>query len=70
MPARRRHTVLKIGDRARSKTSRRVGTITGMPRVNGHRAYNLAYDELPQDRYIGTSARLGTQLPRELIERA
>jgi hypothetical protein len=70
MPARQRPRRLKIGDRVRSKINQRVGTISGMPRVQGHRQYDVAYDELPQDQYIGTSARLGARLPQSLIERA
>ena len=39
-----------------------------MPTVNGRRHYDLVYDERPQDAYLATTARLGAQLPRELVE--
>jgi hypothetical protein len=39
-----------------------------MPTVDGRRHYDLVYDERPQDAYLGTTARLGAELPRELVE--
>ena len=61
--------VLKIGDRARSKLNRRVGTIDALDSINGQRFYGLHYDEAPQDKYLTQADRDGTQLPPELIER-
>jgi hypothetical protein len=73
MPARRRQQrqpPLKIGDRARSKLNRRVGTVDAVDRDRGRRVYGLHYDEAPQDQYLGMRGRDGAQLPTELIERA
>jgi hypothetical protein len=69
MPSRRRQTPLKIGDRARNKLNRRVGTVDAVEDVGDHRQYGLHYDEAPQDRYLGMAGHDGAQLPRELIER-
>jgi hypothetical protein len=70
MAAHRRSNRLRVGDRARSKVTRRVGTIRGMPTVDGRRQYDLAYDERPQDAHLATPAKYGARLPRELLERA
>jgi hypothetical protein len=70
MPARTRQKPLRIGDRARSKLNRRVGTVDAVERVRGRRHYGLHYDEAPQDRYLAMANRDGAQLPPELIERA
>jgi hypothetical protein len=64
----RRSRALKVGDRARSKTTRRVGRISEITRVRGGRRYILSYDEAPQDRFLATPARHGGEFPRELIE--
>ena len=69
MPARKRQHPLKIGDRARNKLNRRVGTVDAVERVRGERRYGLHYDEAPQDRYLGMAGHDGAQLPPELIER-
>ncbi len=69
MPARRRQPPLALGDRARSKLNRRVGTVDAVDSVGDRRQYGLHYDEAPQDRYLGMVARDGAQLPPELIER-
>jgi hypothetical protein len=69
MPARTRQETLRIGDRARSKLNRRVGTVDAVERTRGQRRYGLHYDEAPQDRYLGMVGRDGAQLPPELIER-
>lgn len=65
----RRRSTLRIGDRARSKLNRRVGTIDAVDRINGRRVYGLHYDEQPQDRYLGMVGHDGAQLPPELVER-
>ena len=70
MPARRRQQPLRIGDRARSKLNRRVGTVDAVEQSRGRRLYGLHYDEAPQDRYLTTAGHDGAQLPPELIERA
>ena len=70
MPARTRQKPLRIGDRARSKLNRRVGTVDAVERVQGRQLYGLHYDEAPQDRYLAMAGRDGAQLPPELIERA
>ena len=69
MPARNRQTPLKLGDRARSKLNRRVGTIDAVDKVGDRRQYGLHYDEVPQDEYLMTAGHDGAQLPPELIER-
>jgi hypothetical protein len=68
MAAHRRSNRLRLGDRARSKITRRVGTIWGMPTVHGRRQYDLSYDEQPQDAYLATPAQYGARLARELLE--
>jgi hypothetical protein len=68
MSSRKRSSALKIGDRARSKTTRRVGRIDEITRVRGRQRYVLSYDEAPQDGYLATPARHGGEFPRELIE--
>ena len=70
MPDRRRERPLKLGDRARNKLNRRVGTVDAVDKVGGHRQYGLHYDEAPQDRYLAMAGHDGAQLPPELIERA
>ena len=70
MPGRRGPKQLTVGDRARSKLNRRVGTIDAVDRINGRRVYGLRYDEEPQDHFIATPEHDGAQLQPELIERA
>lgn len=70
MPTRTRTSELKVGDRARSKLNRRVGTVDAVDTFNGQRRYGLHYDEEPQDRYLSQANHDGAQLPPELIERA
>ena len=71
MPARtrKRRQELKVGDRARSKLNRRVGTIHAVDGNRAHRLYGLHYDEAPQDRYLTHADHDGAQFPPELIER-
>jgi hypothetical protein len=69
MEGRKRWPALHIGDRARSKLNRRVGTINAVDKIDGQQRYGLQYDEAPQDRYLTQANRDGAQLPRELIER-
>ena len=69
MPARKRQAPLKLGDRARSKLNRRVGTVDAVDGAGDQRQYGLHYDEAPQDKYLASSHRDGAQLPPELIER-
>jgi hypothetical protein len=69
MPSRTREQQLQVGDRARSKLNRRVGTVDAVDRLRGGRLYGLRYDEAPQDRYLTQAGRDGAQLPAELIER-
>ena len=70
MSTRRRCPALKVGDRARAKTTLRVGRIDEVTRVKGRRYYGLIYDEAPQDRFLATTARYGGRFPRDLIEPA
>jgi hypothetical protein len=69
MGSRKRQATLKLGDRARSKLNRRVGTVDAVDKVDGHRVYGLHYDERPQDQHITTAGHDGARLPPELIER-
>jgi hypothetical protein len=69
MRSRKRQTPLTLGDRARSKLNRRVGTVDAIDTIDDRRQYGLHYDEAPQDRYLAMSDRDGAQLPPELIER-
>jgi len=68
MRSRKHQQSLKLGDRARSKLNRRVGTIDAVELVDGQQRYGLHYDERPQDQYITTPGHDGAQLPPELIE--
>ena len=70
MPARERQQPLKLGDRARSKLNRRVGTIDAVEELGDRPQYGLHYDEAPQDGHLTTAGHDGAQLPPELIERA
>ena len=69
MPTRKRSATLKLGERARSKVNRRVGTVDAVDGDRKHRLYGLHYDEQPQDRYITFAGHDGAVLPRELIEK-
>jgi hypothetical protein len=69
MPSETRQQVFRVGDRARSKLNRRVGTVDAVEKIKGRRRYGLHYDEAPQDRYLTQAGRDGAQLPPELIER-
>ena len=69
MPSKSRGKLLKVGDRARSKLNRRVGTIDAVDRIDGRRVYGLLYDEEPQDHFIAAPGHDGAQLRPELIER-
>ena len=70
MASRKRQQGLQVGDRARSKLNRRVGTVDAVDSIRGRRLYGLHYDEAPQDRYLTQAGHDGAQLPPELIERA
>ncbi len=69
MPRKKRDAPLRLGDRARSKLNRRVGTIDAVEREGRRLKYGLHYDEEPQDHWIATPERDGASLPPELIER-
>lgn len=70
MPSRTRHASLRLGDRARNKLNRRVGTIDAVEEARGRsRRYGLHYDEEPQDHFIATPEHDGASLPPELLER-
>jgi hypothetical protein len=64
----KREKPLQIGDRARSKLNRRVGTVDALDSIRGQRLYGLHYDEAPQDHYLTHPGHDGAQLPPELIE--
>ena len=70
MRSRKRQASLKLGDRARSKLNRRVGTIDAVEKVGDRLRYGLHYDEEPQDHFIATPGHAGASLPPELVERA
>ena len=69
MPRRIREKPLKVGDRARSKLNRRVGTVDAVDTSGDQRLYGLHYDEAPQDVFLTMAGHDGAQLPPELIER-
>jgi hypothetical protein len=69
MPKAKAQVPLKLGDRARSKLNRRVGTVDAVDDAGGKQQYGLHYDELPQDGHLPQADRDGAQLPAELIER-
>ena len=69
MPRKKRETPLKLGDRARNKLNRRVGTVDAVEGADGRATYGLHYDEEPQDHWLATPERDGASLPPELIER-
>ena len=71
MPRPKRNAPLRLGDRARSKLNRRIGTIDAVEEVGGHPVrYGLRYDEEPQDHWIATPEYDGASLPPGLVERA
>jgi len=60
---------LKVGDRARAKTTHRTGTVVDVTTDSGgHEQFNLSYDEAPQDHFLATAAKEGTQVPADLLE--
>ena len=69
MPRQKRETPLKLGDRARNRGNRRVGTIDAVEGAAGHKHYGLHYDEEPQDHFISTPEHDGASLPEGMIER-
>jgi hypothetical protein len=69
MPARKRNAPLTLGERARSKLNRRIGTVDAVDDIDGRRQYGLHYDEAPRDEDLTTAGHDGAQLPAELIER-
>jgi hypothetical protein len=69
MSSRKRQAPLKLGDRARSKLNRRVGTVDAVDDTGGCPQYGMHYDEAPQDSHLTTAGHDGAQLPAELIER-
>jgi hypothetical protein len=71
MARKKRELPLKLGDRARNRLNRRVGTIDAVEEVGGgRRRYGLHYEEEPQDHWIAAPQRDGASLPADLIERA
>jgi hypothetical protein len=69
MEARKRRAPLELGDRARNKLNRRVGTIDAVETIDDRRQYGLHYDEAPQDGHLTMAGHDGAQLPPALIER-
>jgi len=69
MARKKREGPLKLGDRARNKLNRLVGTIDAVEDANGQRQYGLHYDEEPQDHFIATPEHDGASLPAACIER-
>ena len=68
MPRKKRETPLIVGDRARNKLNRRVGTVDVVEGTDGHTTYGLHYDEEPQDHWIAAPQRDGASLASALIE--
>jgi hypothetical protein len=69
MPRKKREAPLELGNRARNKTNRRVGTIDAVEGVDGNATYGLHYDEEPRDHWVAAPLRDGASLPPALIER-
>jgi hypothetical protein len=69
MSTRKRQGPLTLGDRARSKLNRRVGTVDAVETIDERQQYGLHYDEAPQDGHLTMAGHDGAQLPPELIER-
>jgi hypothetical protein len=69
MAARKSQAPLKLGDRARCKLNRRVGTVDAVETVDDRLRYGMHYDEAPQDGHLTRAGHDGAQLPAELIER-
>ena len=69
MARKKRETPLKLGDRARNKMNRRVGTVDAVEGADGQATYGLHYDEEPQDHWVAAPQRDGASLPSALIER-
>ena len=69
MPHKKRETPLQLGDRARNKMNRRVGTVDAVEGADDQSTYGLHYDEEPQDHWIAAPQRDGASLPAALIER-
>ena len=63
MASRKRQQGLQVGDRARSKLNRRVGTVDAVDQIEGQRRYGLHYDEAPQDRYLTQRGATGRNCP-------
>ena len=61
---------INVGDRVRAKTTHRTGEVTSVDHDGGREQVTVSYDDAPQDAYLTTPARDGTQLPRELIDPA
>ncbi len=69
MTARKRCAALNLGDRARDKLNRRVGTVDAVEMVDARRRHGMYYDEAPKDGHLTMAGHDGAQLPPELIER-
>ncbi len=67
---RKREQPLGLGDRARNRLNRRVGTVDAVERDGDRLRYGLHYDEEPQDHFLPMPGHDGASLPPELIERA
>jgi hypothetical protein len=65
---RKRGAPLKLGERARSRLNRRVGTVDVVEDVDGRRRYGPHYDEAPQDHFIATPESDSARLPADCIE--
>ncbi len=69
MPSKTRETPLTVGDRARNKLNRRVGTVDAVEQTGDGLRYGLHYDEEPQDHFLSMPEHDGASLPPELLER-
>ena len=69
MPRKKPDAPLALGDRARNKMNRRVGTVDAVEEAGGRPQYGLHYAEEPQDHWIAAPQRDGASLPAGLIER-
>jgi hypothetical protein len=65
----RTRTGIEVGDRVRAKTTVRTGEVTHVEQDGDRQHLTVSYDHEPQDEYLTTPAREGTQLPIELVDR-
>jgi len=69
MADQRRTKKIQPGDRVIDKLNGRPGTVDQVVEAADSRELAVAYDEAPQDEFLGTPATQGAQRPDSLFER-